>query len=327
MGLFDGAKEKLLDLTRGSGEEVLGEETDKGSGKKSQNRVFGSKKQKRSSVKKGNTEPAFVDEANFTVDDFLDKDLGEGNEAIEKGVAGVLEALQIDDALQVPNTVMMPEDFKRPKFSKATPIGYDMAEVDSFINQARASLQTFLDLHDARNKDIIKLAEYSTRLINDNKELLYNAELAQGVSVMPTESESELALSEAKMTIMALKSQLQKYERSGPISEDAESYYTDRIAILEREQEELKWENKELKAKIISLENSASEAFEFTASEMGQDDNGDYFQEDFFEENKRESLPQVDEFGADQPPEGLPDLEGETGSLPAFDELPGLDEF
>lgn len=267
MGLLDKAKSKLSLIAKGAGEES-----------------FGVVKKKEEKDFKPVIKPLSSEREDF-IDAALFADVPEENE--QEKLNDILEFLQIKSALEVPETVMLPDDLKNPKFDKVAPIGYDMGQVDGFISQARSSLAEVIKMHDERNKDIEKLAKHIDRVQTDNKKLMNQSEMAQGVSIMPTISVVEMELNDAQMTIVSLRNRIHQLEaitggEQAEVSPSVISQYNDRISLLEREKEELEWQNEELKKRIMKLESDSSEDYGGDTTGLEVDDSQEYLKDGFF---------------------------------------------
>lgn len=351
MSFFNKAKEAISGLSETFGEEVLGEikssdkEDPKPEKPKKTKRQRKKKKprtkrreEKESSVKipKSDENLSIEDEVSLTLEDDIEVD---DRIVQEKNISDILSVLQVDEAINLPQDVIIPKDFRKIKFDKST-LGYDIAQVESFKVQVRSSIKTLIDLHDDRNEDIAKLASYADRLQADNRNLLYEAELSQGVSVMPTQSNAEVELAEAQATILGLRARVNELESNGHTENHGHSY-NDHLSILEREKEELQWENQDLRKQVIDLESKLSDGMTFDVTEARGDggDDGDYFTEEFYESTQRiddqlqlpqdqYSLPQPDQEGYyEQTHHGYVDQQLPSVEEKELPQLPGLDEM
>lgn len=130
----------------------------------------------------------------------------------------LLQALSIEKTFEIEQDVLFPGDLDGTVFSKQTPAGYDMSEVDHMISKADNSFRRYVDLLQQRNHDIHKLATHYLKLQAENNNLKLNNELGNGISIMTSggeEEDFESQLAEARLKISQLQEENNKLKSGG----------------------------------------------------------------------------------------------------------------
>ena len=125
----------------------------------------------------------------------------------EQVVGDILDVLGIETTFTISNNVFLPEDITKTEFDVQTPYGYDQGQVLSFKSQVASSLEYYISLLKQRNSDVAKLATTIDRLQVDLNNAKFDAEIGNGISIMPTNDTADLEnkLMEARAEIARLK--------------------------------------------------------------------------------------------------------------------------
>ena len=125
----------------------------------------------------------------------------------EQVVGDILDVLGIETTFTISNNVFLPEDITKTEFDIQAPYGYDQGQVLSFKSQVASSLEYYISLLKQRNSDVAKLATTIDRLQVDLNNAKFDAEIGNGISIMPTNDTADLEnkLMEARAEIARLK--------------------------------------------------------------------------------------------------------------------------
>lgn len=266
MGFLDKAKNKVQKITQGAGEEVLGESLSDRIKKTSRST---DEPHEESLFEKYNISEDVFDADN---DDFLNSRIFKREETLEEKhqkAKDVLEQLGIQESFIIPNNVYISSDMNNISFSISAPTGYDRGEVDSFLRNVAESLESYVSMLDQRNKDITELALYVDRVQAENKNLLYQAEMTEGINVLPTQNILEEDLNAAQLEIISLKEENKKLkEMKTKYADDRDEnsnfiiqQYADKVSLLEREKEELLRKIQHLEIEIESHITSSDDRY------------------------------------------------------------------
>lgn len=217
-------------------------------------------------------------------------------------IQDVLDVLKIPATYTISDDILMPSDFEEIDFDLQVPQGYDVGQVQYFLEKAEGSVREYLKLLEARNEHIAKLATTVDRFQVDANNLKYDSQIAAGIGIIPTSESVDL-----ENENMELKLQLQKMKDSKKTvlnSEERRLYEEMRneLSRVVRENEDLKEKTYELKSLVAQLEEDAEEMITEPSSYSAHDSEDKVFQA------KDAELPELNQ--------GLPDLSEE--SLPDF---------
>ena len=176
-------------------------------------------------------------------------------------VEDVLQLMQIPATFEIPADVFLPEDLKDVRFDVQVPSGYDTAQVTKFVTQARTSIRFLVELLKRRNEDVAKLATTIDRLQVDANNLRFENEIANGVSLIPTQDDADLEnqLMEAQLTIRRLEDQVRSAPRVDPsgLSDQERLAYEalmDELSVERRKNMQLEDDVFHLKTRIAQME-------------------------------------------------------------------------
>lgn len=192
----------------------------------------------------------------------------DANHAEQRKIDDILDLLQIPPTFEIPGEVFLPEDLKQVHFDIQVPSGYDESQVKRFVLQASNSIKFFTELLKTRNEHIAKLATTIDRLQVDTNNLKFEREMANGISVMPTEGDAgvEAELMESKLQIRRLEDQLRNGAGNNGLSDtERESYAAlqDELSLANRRVRSLEDDVLQLKNHIAILEDAADDELAF----------------------------------------------------------------
>lgn len=176
-------------------------------------------------------------------------------------IQDILDFLNISADVEIPSNVYMIEDIDSLVLNHQAPVGYDFGEVDSFKANVKESIKTYHELLEQRNEDIAKIASAMDKLQVDLNNTKYDLQVADGLSIMPTNESAALenALINEKIKNKELTNRLKSLESSGkqPLSDEATDFINalqDELALVKRENEDLTNTNFELNKRLQFLE-------------------------------------------------------------------------
>lgn len=186
-------------------------------------------------------------------------------------IQDVLDVLKIPATFTIHEEVLMPSDFKDLDFDIQVPQGYDVGQVQFFVEKAQASIVEYLRLLESRNKHVAQLATAVDRLQVDANNLKYDNQIAAGIGIMPTSDSVDL-----ENANMELKLQLQKLkdaQRTTLNSEERKVYEEMRneLSKVLRENEDLKEKNYELRTLMAQQEENADDMVTSPAANMAHE--------------------------------------------------------
>lgn len=246
-------------------------------------------------------------------------------------VIDILDYLQIPTTFEIEKDILMPLDISSAKemFNHQTPYGYDIGEINHYIERVRHSLEKYISLLQSRNEHVARLASTIDQLQVDAKNLQWQMEIANGVNIMPTEDVKNLTVTVQKLQVenKKLKQQVNSSgaAKNNPQSKKQIEDLTNEVSILNRE-------NVQLKATIEKLKNNGPAKKTKTFEAMPSLD-------DFSAVNDEIALPSFDDDGGMPSLEevstssfdddgGMPDLnEMMMPTAPEVEALPDLDSF
>lgn len=200
-------------------------------------------------------------------DELVSVDAEEALAARQRKIEDVLEILQIPATFEIPNDVFLPDDLRDVDFDHQVPYGYDLGQVTRFVGQARNSIRLYVNLLKERNEHIAKLATVVDKLQVDANNLRFEAEIANGISVMPSADDGDLEdqLMEARLEIRRLEDRLKKAEAApkGAGNGDAYEKVMDQLSLAKREIADLKDENAHLRATLAHMEESMEDPADY----------------------------------------------------------------
>ena len=184
--------------------------------------------------------------------------------AREGKIQDVLEVMRIPETFDLEPFVLLPEDLDEVDFSVMVPkgYGYDQSEVDSLFARVKDTISEYLRLLKLRNEHIAQLASTVDRLQVDAYNARYDAEIANGINIMPTQSMADLEneVMELRLLVKKLSEENERLQ-SGRSAEGYEQIVderlSDQVSVLSRENEDLRDENTALREKLSTLQDEA----------------------------------------------------------------------
>lgn len=258
-------------------------------------------------------EPSFYEEKQALWDskkpDPLTEQLVPDNGAIQD----VLDVLKIPATFVINPDVLMPEDFAEIDFDIQVPQGYDVGQVQFFMEKVEASVKEYLHLLEQRNEHIATLATTVDRLQVDANNLKYDNQIAAGIGIMPTSDSVDL-----ENENMELKLQIQKMKDAAKttLNSDERELYEElrnEFGRLEREKQDLEEKVYELNTVIAQMEEDADEMDTSPADTLAHE-----AAEIVFESMDDEPLPGFSNGFSTPSSDELPSL-GDDESLPEID--------
>lgn len=174
-------------------------------------------------------------------------------------IKDVLEILEIPATFEIGQDTFLPEDISDVDFDYQTPHGYDIGQVGAFVEQARDSVANYVKLLKLRNEHIAKLATVVDRLQVDLNNQRFDAEIANGINIMPTQDDDDLNNQnmELRLLNMRLSEELKALKEADSLSTNERQAFEDlqdQLSIITRECEKLREDNYELKTKVSFME-------------------------------------------------------------------------
>lgn len=244
----------------------------------------------------------------------------------------ILELLQIPVTYEIESDIFLPEDLNDIAFDIQVPQGYEIGEVDTFVSRVKITVAKLVELLNARNEHVAKLATVVDRLQVDISNIRLQTEVANGINIMPTNDTEYIEQEnyELKSLVKRLEEQI-----------ETETGIDDKLSSDERETfEQLQDEVSLNERRIRELEEEAyTLRTQLALKEEEEDDEGEsaFPQETDTYENSQANNDEIEL--PDMTDIGLPDL-GEVSSTSysdssynepsdyAFaDEEESLDEF
>lgn len=189
--------------------------------------------------------------------DSKESEISEQLTASEGHIQDVLDVLKIPATYTIDTDIFMPEDFKDISFDYQVPQGYDVGQVQFFVEKAEASIKEYLYLLEKRNEHIAILATAIDRLQVDLNNLKYETQITSGIGVLPTSD--SIALENENMDLKLQIQKLKDSERVTLSSKEREIYeeMRDELSRLQRALEGQVSKNKDLEAKLALIEESS----------------------------------------------------------------------
>lgn len=224
--------------------------------------------------------------------------------AHEGRIQDVLKLLDIPATFELDPIVFMPEDFDEIDFDIQVPQGYEIGQVNAFKDRSRKTVEILVNLLRLRNKHVAELATTIDRLQVDAENAKFDAQIANGISIAPTNDSIELENENAELRIINRRLEkeieaLRKGGTGGNSSREAEleqenNRLSDHLSVTSRENEDLRQQVYDLKNTLALLEEKGSALDETSAAvrSMSPDDEG-FFVEDNI------SLGDIEESGDD----------------------------
>lgn len=179
---------------------------------------------------------------------------------VEKSkIKDVLEILEIPDTFDIESNVFLPEDINDVTFDFQAPHGYDIGQVSAWIDQARSSIEQYVKLLRLRNDHVAKLATVVDRLQVDLNNQRFDREIANGINIMPTQDDDDLANQnmELKLLVRRLQDELSQAQSGDNLSSSERATFEnlqDELSIAERDNAILRQDNYELKTRVSYME-------------------------------------------------------------------------
>lgn len=249
MGFLDKAKSKLQEVTKNLGEETI-RVIDFGDKDKAEENDHEQNKsqvqEKEVKTRKHNVFDVDVEDDedyfNSRAEEPLNSDSSDVPSIKDNVAQDVLELLGIPSTFEIEEDVFLPEDLMDIRFNMQKPMGYDMGEVQNFVSRVKVSVARFVELLELRNKHVMELATTVDKLQIDVNNIKFQAELANGINIIPTSDSEEL-----ESEISRLSSIVKRYEEEArlasnhlsPQDESRMNELQDSISILQNENEQL----------------------------------------------------------------------------------------
>lgn len=182
-------------------------------------------------------------------------------------VKDVLEVLNILETFKIPPNVLMPEDLEQVKFDLQVPKGYDIGQVNAFLEQVITTTKHYVTLLKTRNSDVAKLATTIDRLEVDLNNIKFDSELSQGINIMPSDSDDNVINEniELKLENRRLKELLENKNFDEELSEEKQNEFhalQDKLSLANRRVEDLNEEIYGLRNRIAYFEEQADATME-----------------------------------------------------------------
>lgn len=192
----------------------------------------------------------------------------------ESKIRDVLEVLKIPATYIIASDVLMPEDFKNVEFDLQVPQGYDIGQVEFFVERSESSIGEYLKLLEERNNHIAKLATTVDRLQVDLENLKFDSQIAAGIGIMPTSDNDELERDnlELRLQVKRLEDKLKAKTTMPDLSSKERELYEDlrnQFSILERDKFNLEQENSDLRVEIARMEEEQDDPTWMAGSQVG----------------------------------------------------------
>lgn len=177
----------------------------------------------------------------------------------EQKVADVLEVLRIPATFIISSDMLIPEDFHDIDFDLQMPQGYDIGQVEFFVERSESSVKEYMKLLESRNGHIARLATTIDRLQVDLQNLKYDNQIATGIGIMPTSDNDELEREniELRLRIKKLDDEI-KAKTAVPAltSKERDLYETlrDQYSMLQRENADLEEQVLTLKTRLAQID-------------------------------------------------------------------------
>lgn len=236
-------------------------------------------------------------------------------------IKDVLEVLTIPETFEIDSNIFLPEDIQSINFDLQAPSGFDQGQVNAFKEQVKISLSYLVKLLRLRNEHVAKLATAVDRLQTDVQNQRFEAEVANGINIMPTEDDASLsnqAMEDALLIRRLLDENNELKTGDGLSSAEREAYDSlqDELSLVKRELEEKVEIIQELKARLAYADEDG-------AIDFVEEDNGG-----FTFDSADEKIVPVTQFGGhsisdEDNGNGLPDELPELGNM---EELPTYDD-
>jgi hypothetical protein len=190
------------------------------------------------------------------------------NESLESSpeaqLKDILEVIGIPITFDIEQNIFLPDDMNNIKFDYQAPMGYDVGQVRAFVSKSRSSIEHFVRLLKLRNEHVAKLATTIDRLQVDLNNQKFQNEIANGINIMPTQDDDDLA--NQNMEYRLLNKRLEEEIASlrmgdGLSSEERQAFedLQDQLSISRRENETLSEQVYELKNQLAYLEEEQDE--------------------------------------------------------------------
>lgn len=230
-------------------------------------------------------------------------------------IQDVLDVLKIPATFTIRDEVLMPGDFDSIEFDVQVPQGYDVGQVQFFVERAESSIQEYMKLLESRNEHIAKLATTIDRLQVDANNLKYDSQIAAGIGIIPTSESVDI-----ENENMELKLQLQKFKdgQKTTINSDERKIYEEmrnELSKVLRDNEDLAEKNYELKNLIAQYEENADEMVT-APSEYTDHESADLVFNSIDNEESLPSMPAIDDELPELSIESMPDFSMPEQSLP-----------
>lgn len=234
-------------------------------------------------------------------------------------IKDILELLNIPETFEIDASVFLPEDINGIGFDLQAPTGFDQGQVNAFKEQVYMTLVYLVKLLRMRNEHVAKLATAIDRLQTDIQNQKFEAEISNGINIMPTENDSDLVNQafEDRLLIRKLTEELERLQNGDELTDSEREAYEqtrDDLSIALRENEE----KDELILRLRS---------QIAYNEESEDDyTRDPHEEGDFKFEEDDEIAPVDNFGgldlSDSLPEGigLPDLGDDSEELPTYND-------
>lgn len=185
-------------------------------------------------------------------------------------IQDILHMLDIPTTFEIGEEVYMPEDIDAIKFDLEVPQGYERAEVESFKTKAKLSIAHFVKLLRARNEHIAQLATTIDRLQVDLNNMKFQAEIAAGINIIPSDTAQDLENENAQLRLEVgeLKDRLSQVLGDELVLDEGESDSEVRIRQLQDELSVLRNELKEARDENDALVNQMRALEENTTDDM-----------------------------------------------------------
>lgn len=182
--------------------------------------------------------------------------------ALNNKIQDVLKVLRIPADIIIEEEYFLPDDIKEIEFDTQAPYGYEMSQVNAFVENTKKTVEEYVRLITERNKHVAQLATVVDRLQIDLHNMKYESLSANGINVMTgnTSEDLENELMEARLEIKRLESKINNTS-DNLTSTERKQYETiqDNLALLRRENNTLTQKNQNLRLANIKLQQELEE--------------------------------------------------------------------
>lgn len=253
-------------------------------------------------------------------------------------IQDVLYVLNIPSTFEIENDVFLPEDLEDIGFNVQAPQGYDVGEVDTFVSRVKMSIEQLVSLLIRRNQDIAKLATVIDRLQVDANNARFQAEIANGINVIPTTDTEDLENENTRLRLLVKRLEENVKNEKAELNEDEREIFEDlqdQLSVKTREVEDYKEEIYDLKNKLAIYQDEEDENNddEEVISDFGMDFDDEPLPSGALEESlptidvDEDEMPDLDNLNIEITPQKTSQINDVEDSVFFEDEEESIDDF